>query len=245
MTTANILKTAPIIALAIFCTSANAAFVNFQFSGFITESYDPTNLLNGTYRAGDTFSGLISYNTEATQDGWKGLYNFRTDGSISITSSKNTFFGTSTWPNCSTSPNGNTPTGRCTDTFNISVSDNGAAEGDRLAYSSSAVTYNGKAMPGAPSGAGVQLRLQDTISQTAISNLELPLSPPKIETFNQHLIYIGASGNAIPTNTLYSITGTVTNISPVPEPEQYSLIGIGLMGLIFRRRHILKGKSAK
>lgn len=222
-----------VVSIALLVSSSSyATLVNFEFSGTVTESQDNFNLLSGGFRVGDSFTGTVSYDTEQSlPPASQGVYYFFSSAQITVNSSGHTIFGTThpSSPSCWPSPV------NCIEPFNVSVTDNGLAEGDRLAYSAAFVTYDGQSLPGNPTHSNIQLALHDTLTQTAINSLELPALVPELSLFNNHDLHMFADGPNLLDPSLYSFWGNITAISPVtvvPEPGTFVLLGTGLVILL-------------
>jgi len=217
---------------------SQAAVVAFDFAGTIVFSQDPSNLLSGGFKSGDPFSGQVVYDTSNAQPSFAlGVYYFLEGGRITFTSGGHTFKGStaastqSCWPAAM----------NCIEPFNVAVTDNGAPEGDRLAYSAAYLTYDGQTPPGSPARSLLQLRLTDS-SQSALSSNALPTAPPDLAAFDRHRVNLFANGPDFMAPSLYYIDAEVTSItapSVVPEPGTITLFLAGFVGLILvgaRRR---------
>jgi len=210
---------------------SHAAVVTFDFAGTIVLSQDPSNLLSGGFKSGDAFSGRVVYDTSKAQTLFvPGLYYFLEGGTISFTSSGHTFTGStaastqSCWPAAM----------NCIEPYNVAVVDNGAAEGDRLAYSAAYLTYDGQTPPGSPARSLLQLQLTDS-SKSALSSNALPTAPPDLSAFDRHRVSLFANGPDFMAPSLYYIDAEVSSItapSVVPEPGTMALFLACLGGLI-------------
>ena len=123
----------------------------------------------------------------------------------------------------------------CIEPFNVAVSDNGLADGDRLSYSAAYLTYDGQAAPGSPTRALLQLSLTDS-SKTALSSNALPTAPPDLSAFDRYRVNLFAYGQDFMAPPLYYIDAEVTSISAtpaVPEPDTLALFLAGLAGLVY------------
>lgn len=208
-----------------------AAVVSFDFEGRIAFSQDPSNLLSGGFRTGDSFSGQIIYDTSKAQTSFApGVYYFLEGGEITFTSGNHTFVGStaastqSCWPSAM----------NCIEPFNVAVSDNGPAEGDRVSYAAAYLTYDGQTAPGSPTRAALQLLLTDS-SKTALSSNALPTAPPDLSAFDRHRVNLFAYGQDFTAPPLYSIDAEVTSISATPavlEPGTLALFLAGFAGLV-------------
>ena len=208
-----------------------AAVVSFDFEGKIAFSQDPSNLLAGGFRSGDPFSGQVIYDTSKAQTSFAtGVYYFLEGGRITFTSGDHTFAGStavstqSCWPSAM----------NCIEPFNVAVSDNGLADGDRLSYSAAYLTYDGQAAPGSPARALLQFLLTDS-SKSALSSNALPTAPPDLSAFDRHRVNLFAYGQDFMAPPLYYIDAEVTSISAtpaVPEPGTLALFLTGFVGLV-------------
>jgi hypothetical protein len=205
--------------------SVSAAIVSFQYAGTITSSQDTSNLLGGAFKAGDSYVGQVTYDTADAKTYFSpNVYYFLSGAQISLTSGGHTFVGStapstpSCWP--SASPG-------CTEPFNVSVTNNGMAGGDRLAYSGPYLTYDGATAPGSPMRGLLQLRLVDS-SQTALADEALPSSAPSISDFDRREVEFFARGSDFMAPPLYAFSANVTSITPVPEPGTTGLFAAGL-----------------
>lgn len=210
---------------------SRAAVVSFDFEGRIAFSQDPSNLLSGGFKSGDLFSGQVIYDTSKAQTNFApGVYYFLEGGRITFASGDHTFVGStasstqSCWPSAM----------NCIEPFNVAVSDNGLADGDRLSYSAAYLSYDGQAAPGSPTRAMLQLLLTDS-SKTALSSNALPTAPPDLSAFDRHRVSLFAYGQDFMAPPLYQIDAEVTSISAtptVPEPGTLALLLAGWGGLV-------------
>jgi hypothetical protein len=205
--------------------TVNATVVSFEYAGTITWSQDSSNLLGGAFKAGDSYVGKVTYDTANAKTYFSpNVYYFLSGAQISLTSGGHTFVGStapltpSCWP--SASPD-------CTEPFNVSVTNNGMADGDRLAYSGPYLTYDGAAAPGSPVRGLLQLRLVDS-SQTALADESLPAAAPSISSFARREVEFFARGSDFMAAPLYAFGANVTSITPVPEPGTSGLLAAGL-----------------
>lgn len=210
---------------------SQAAVVTFDFAGTVVVSQDSSGLLSGGFKTGDLFSGRVVYDTSKSQTLFvPGLYYFLDSGTITFTSGGHTFTGStaastqSCWPSAMD----------CIEPYNVAVTDNGMAEGDRLAYSAAYLTYDGQIAPGSPARSLLQLQLTDS-SNSALSSDALPTAPPDLSTFDRHRVSLFANGDDFMAPPLYYIDAEVTSITvppAVPEPGTLALFLAGFVGLI-------------
>jgi len=209
--------------------AVSAAIVSFKYAGTITWSQDASNLLGGAFKAGDSYVGQVTYDTANAKTYFlPNVYYFLSGAQISLTSGGHTFVGStapstpSCWPSASLD---------CTEPFNVSVTNNGMADGDRLAYSGPYLTYDGATAPGSPTRGLLQLRLVDS-SQTALADESLPTSAPSIADFGRREVEFFARGSDFMAPPLYAFGANVTSITPVPEPGTSGLFAAGLFCVI-------------
>jgi hypothetical protein len=238
----KVFLTAVLGACAYLPQLSSAAIVSFEYAGTITQSQDSGNLLGGAFKIGDPYVGRVSYDTANSQTYFApGVYYFLSGAQIALTSGGHTFVGSTSpstsncWP--SASPD-------CIAPFSASVTNNGMAEGDRLAYSGSYLKYDGTTPPASPTRGLLQLRLVDP-SQKALTDNALPTTAPSLSAFEQRQVEFFASGADFMSRPLYSFSGSVTSITPVPEPGTISLLAVGLSAVLGWTRNTRRRAGGK
>jgi len=191
--------------------------VIFNFSGTITGVTDNNNLLDGSIIVGDTYSGMLSY-----------------DSSLPDTVSDPTVYSSGS---LSSSVTGVVTAGNYVFTGGSGTIDLQNKSSDSLLFLLP-YTSTPPINLGSNPGRAIFLRFLDS-SGTVFPNDSLPTN---LDLNNFTSVGLQLFGDSGPGNPLFSVSGDTNSLNAIPEPSTMLLFGTGLAGLgLWRYRKSVKG----
>jgi hypothetical protein len=240
----------PLVGAGLLCAAitAQATIVDFMFSGTLTHGRDDANWFQGAFPAGGTFTGEIRYDTSLSSPGTPSpsdpsalQYAFNVDASGPIALSVSGLGGhtfTSTTPFYVNTY----------DNYGVNPSHPGLTPFDELYYAS----YDHFNFDRSPltmdhffADFGVTF---ESFILTSTTSIDLPTAPPNLSAFaySYFNVYVFSNTGNSP---LADIEGTITSVTPVPEPGAVGLLSCGLLFLVpkllWTRRRKLSGCRAR
>lgn len=207
-------------------SSARATPVTFYFSGTITAVSDANHLLDNSVAVGTPFDGHYTFESTAGDiNGAPSLAQYYSKGAAYeyVVHVGNYTIMRS---------------GTATDDFGgieIDVGNNNGGSDSYIVNSQGAVTVSPSLDPSAAFFRSVLLLFNT--DQTAFNSTNLPLTPPSLTPFTSPKGFNSFTADGYPAaggSPLVHIEGTLTSL--VPEPQSLALLGIGMAGLLRKRR---------
>ena len=208
---------------------ATAAVVSFNFSGVITTKNDPQTFLGSGFAPGTPYHGSLTFDTVAAgpdaypNNSVLGLYSFPHPSlpggdkfSLTITAGAHSFVGHWGLIGVQDSPTG--------------------SPGDHVEYQSIIKSYDGINLPSTFTAGGFGIGLTRTVPPfDVLTSDSLPTTPPNLADFDYSTIFISAQD---PTQGIeFLVYGSVTSLTPVPEPTTVAFAIVSLaFALIGQRR---------
>jgi len=213
-----------------------AAVVDFLFTGTITDGRDDANWFQGAFPYNSTFTGEIRYDTSMASPGHPSSsdpnsavqYTFNlgagdpvamsVSGAGGHTFSSTTPFYVNTYDN-----------------YGVNPSYPGLTPFDELYYASYAnFNFDGSPLTMSYYFVDFGVHFNSTVL-TSITSTDLPTAPPDLSAFaNSYFNVYVFSGNG--NGPLAVIQGTITSVTPVPEPAAGALLLLGGVLLFSRKR---------
>lgn len=214
--------------------SAAAQVFSFQFSGTVSGIFDTASYVPDVIQNGQAVTGMITYSTANLTDVYSGdpnngVYRFTGSalGGLTMTVSLVTPGQTYVFSSVAEPATMNW--------LNSIQVETPADSSHRLSYSAGDPLMGGSPLPVTANGGFMSVNLTDP-SRTALASDAVPNAVPSLNRFEDaDWILNGYTTGGV---AVWGISAKITDITPVPEPGEWAMIGSGLLGIFaaVRRR---------